>query len=614
MCGEDPNIVFPPNEYKGMIEGYVEPMGVKAKVYLYEDSLLDSTTNGLNNGHFFFSNVPYGTYKLKFVADSFTTISQIFHLSDNFSSSGIISLEKRPSQILIIDPEENSTISYLTNSCFSDTMFNLFIRFDKSIPISRLYNEIKVTPDLPFNIIYNSNYDDSIIRLCISSTLFFKQKVLSFTIHGEIQSDPQFQTYFDHQFNLFPDTSQLKEAVRRQFFTAPYPSALNNTLKSNNSVSFTFRNVMDHQSVEKSIHLEPESSCDFIWTKTSFGEELGIMLSNPVKANSTLAVTFDTTMMTKDSIHPELPLFFTFKTVPLYLVSAEPNYFNRDVNQSFKYIFNLPVDSASFCNTFSLTPKVDSINVIFSNNYKNIEITHKPLINNTTYTISIDTSVTALNGEKLSTFYKQKFYTNANMNKLRDLIYNTIPVDTFRNTSTSQEIQVNFTTVMKVNSVEERFSITPAILTTFSWEGGKTLKIKPMQPFKAQTLYTAKFDSGFTSADNDTGISFLFSFKTAPVQLTQYFPYNEETGVSPLHSIDLAFNTEIDSAALYKYIQFTPAVDSISIFRNGNGFNIVHTPFLKNTEYIFIISDQLTDLYGVKSGKEYKITFKTAGN
>jgi hypothetical protein len=598
-----------------MISGYVEPLGVKAKVYLYEDSLLDSTTNGLNNGYFFFNNVPYGTYKLMFVADSFTTISQIFHLSDNYYSSGIISLEHHPSQIRFMNPAENSTISYLSNSCFSDTMFNLTIRFDSYIPSSRLYNLITVTPDLPFKInITDTYYRDSTYQLSIPSSLFFKQKVISFKIYGEISTIVPSQTYFDFNFKLFPDTSQLKESVRRQFFTAPYPKSPNSTLKRNDLVNFTFRRPMDHQSVEKSIHLEPDCIHDFIWTNSSFSEEFEVVLLNPLKANSTLTITFDSTMMTKDSIHPETLIPFTFRTVPLLILSSDPDYLCQDLNPTFKYDFNFSVDSTSFCKAFSVTPKVDSLKFIFSNYHKNIEITHKPLTDKTMYTIVIDSSVSAISGEKLLIPFEQRLYTSIIENKYRDLVSLTFPSDTFGYISSNQNIKVSFANTMRTRSVEERFSIIPAILTTFSWEGGKTLTIKPMQPFKAQTLYTAKFDLGFTSTDNDTGTSLQFCFKTAPIILVHYMPYNEEINVSPLHSIILEFNTEIDSAALYKYIQFTPAVDSISISRNESGFNIGHAPFLKNTEYNFIISDQLTDLYGVKSGKEYKITFKTAGN
>jgi hypothetical protein len=181
MCSEDPDIVFPPRENKGMISGFVEPAGVKAKVYLSKDSLVDSTTNGIGNGYFFFNNVPFGTYKLQFVSDSFTTISQIFDLSYNYYSSGITSLERLPSQIGYIIPESNTTVSYLTNASFPDTMFNLTIGFNSRISASRFYDLIKVSPSIPFKIIPSSTYDDPTIIVAIPSTIFFKQKVVYLT-------------------------------------------------------------------------------------------------------------------------------------------------------------------------------------------------------------------------------------------------------------------------------------------------------------------------------------------------------------------------------------------------------------------------------------------------
>lgn len=612
MCSEDPDIVFPQKENKGMISGFVEPLGVKTKVYLFKDSLVDSTTNGIGNGYFFFSNVPFGTYKLQFVADSFTTISQIFDLSDNYYSSGITSLERLPSQIGYIIPEGNTTVSYMTKASFPDTMFNLIIGFNNRISVSQLYDLIKVSPTIPFKIIPFSTYNDPTINVAIPSTIFFKQKVVSFNIHGEISTDPSSKAYFDYSFNLYPDTTQLKEAVLRQFFTAPYTSSQFNNLTSNDLVNFTFRKAMDRQSVEKSIHLEPSVSHDFIWTNSSFGEEFGIILLNPLEANSTLAITFDTTMMRKDSVHPEQPLFFTFKATPLSIVSIEPTYTIKQSDQPFKVVFNLSVDSTLFCKAFSITPTVDSLNFVFSNNHKNVEILHKPLKNNTRYTLTVDSLVKALSGEKLLIPFRQSFYTSLTVNRKLNLVSNTTPGDTSGYTNTSQNIQIRFLNTMRTSSVEERCSITPATLVSFAWEGSKILTVKPIQPFKSQTLYTIKFDSGFTTTDNDTGTFFLSYFKTTPIMLKSYSPYNEQINIDPLREVVLEFNTEIDSATLSKFIQFSPPVDSISTIKKGTYFIIQHAPFLRRTEYTFVISDQLPDLYGIKSGKDFKLTFKTA--
>jgi hypothetical protein len=219
---------------------------------------------------------------------------------------------------------------------------------------------------------------------------------------------------------------------------------------------------MDRQSVEKSVHLEPSISHDFIWTNSSFGEEFGIVLSNPLEANSTLAITFDTTMMRKDSTHPEQPLLFTFKATPLSIVSVEPTYTIKLPDQPFKFVFNLPVDSSSFYKAFSITPTVDSLNFIFSNNHKNIEIQHKPLKNNTRYTLIVDSLVRALSGEKLLTPFRQSFYTNLTVNRKLNLVSSTTPGDTSGYTNTSQSIQIRFLNSMRTSSVEERCSITPA--------------------------------------------------------------------------------------------------------------------------------------------------------
>jgi hypothetical protein len=96
------------------------------------------------------------------------------------------------------------------------------------------------------------------------------------------------------------------------------------------------------------------------------------------------------------------------------------------------------------------------------------------------------------------------------------------------------------------------------------------------------------------------------------LQLISCTPVNDLVNVAPETEIKLKFNTEIDTFSLLKNVTISPTVDSLSLKKLDSYIYIGHAPFKVNTFYTFTISGSLCDQYGVISGKEYRISFKTA--
>lgn len=607
MCGEDPDIVFPQKEYKGTIFGYVELWGVKAKVYLFESKVIDSIVPSQENGYFAFKNIPYGNYQLRIISDSFAVYTQYIECMSEFISVGKkITLSKKPSFILNIFPEENSAID-MNSHFFTDTSFVAYVKCNQKIPEKLFNSNFKISPQIVTSInCQDDPYYDSIFLISIPLYSFFQQPAITLTLDSRLWTAFKDSSNPGYTFTYHPDTSSKHEASRRYFFKAP---SLSSDIKNNNYAMFYFKKPMNHAVTEKSIRISPDFDPAFSWNSTSSEDVLLISFKQPLPHNSSITVSFDTTMMTADSVRPYTPITFTLQTPYLQITSSYPTFICDILNPTLRYTFNFPIDSQTFCKAYSITPQIDSLSFTFLNNYKAVAITGSTLKDLTGYQIMIDTSLIATTGERMNVPYKHSFHVFT-ATGIKNYISSITPSDTTTYQPCSSEIQITFSTSMNKQSVEKHLSITPEILANYSWNGSR-LTIEPLQLLKSNTLFTLTLDSGFTTSNNQICQPFKSFFKTNSLQLISCTPVNDQINVAPETEIKLKFNTEIDTFSLLKNVNISPTVDSLSLKKLDSYIYIKHAPFKVNTFYTFTIRGSLCDRYGVPSGKEYRISFKT---
>src|SRR4030042_3971528 len=151
-CSNNPEIVFPANRETSLISGYVSPAGITATVYIIDATTIDSVTSDVKTGYFSFSDVPYGSYQLKVVADSFGVFSQAISVSTPFVNLYALRLRAWPSQINYILPESKSILTTSFAPLFTDTTAVIKIVFNERMDTASIISGLNASPPLPWKL------------------------------------------------------------------------------------------------------------------------------------------------------------------------------------------------------------------------------------------------------------------------------------------------------------------------------------------------------------------------------------------------------------------------------------------------------------------------------
>ena len=218
---------------------------------------------------------------------------------------------------------------------------------------------------------------------------------------------------------------------------------------------------------------------------------------------------------------------FNFKTqASPKIVSVQPVSGERevDVNSGFKVTLDNPNDNVSDFE-FQFSPKVDFQVALDATKMVYTITPNSSLKENVEYNLKIRKSNVILNLEDKtvierddsSIVYDGNFTTKSGQNIdakniiLREPIKVTsiTPQNGWSAVSVNSKVKITFDHAVDKTSAEEKFSITPKVDGSFSWEGD-TLVFSPAKPFENTTLYTVNIDSGVRAV---SGLSSLETYK-----------------------------------------------------------------------------------------------------
>jgi hypothetical protein len=178
------------------------------------------------------------------------------------------------------------------------------------------------------------------------------------------------------------------------------------------AIHMRFAQRMDRPSVENSISLQPAANLEFFWSD----RELSVVPANSLDASTTVTLTIDTTAMTHDSVRFRVPIRLSFTTNdpdffrdhwPLHAAENAP----PEAPFFFESVYTL--DSSLFVAAFSIQPEPDSLTFSPANEHR-IRVHHGTLLPDTTYTITIDGSLSTRKGTLLGSDKKIVFHTGSN--------------------------------------------------------------------------------------------------------------------------------------------------------------------------------------------------------
>ncbi len=615
-CGGDHQITFPQVPTKGIINGYIDPVGVKSTVVLINVAVVDSVYPDSATGYFEFKDINYGSYKIIVKADSFGTINTVVRLTSGIYTLGSVVLTRYPSLISAVSPRDNSVINYERTS--NDSTVEFCFSFKKPVNKETFFENFSISPALPYRLSKESINDyRHDIYIEIPGVYLFLYPKVTFTFKKGISSIYFEPLEFDYSVSYFPDTSKVNDLIYRNFFSSVIPQNNAQAVSVSTDLKLRFKKPMDRASVESALIIKPDTKFEMNWQNTDDGgEQLTMQFADLLKKGITYIVTIDSSAKSADGIRFPRPVTTMFTTDRMKVVTFSPNAKEMYVSDSkiLTYTFSYPVDSASFMNAFSITPPVDSLQLLFFDNKKTVMVLHQDFILDTIYTVALDTTLIAYTGEHLSPAFKQTFFTG-----LTDSIHSasciqkTYPLDSTSVIECDDDIVVTFTGAMDRQSVTDRVAVTPALPVDFIWLSTSTLQIKKLQQLRSNTKYVVTIDSGYFTADHRTrGSGYMFKFLTKPLRVTSFYPLFGQVNVSSAQDITLTFSTPVDTVSLLSNLYFNPPVDSVKCSRDKDGkYYLKHAEFKDDTDYEFFLGDSVADKYGIVSGKSFTIKFKT---
>lgn len=239
-----------------------------------------------------------------------------------------------------------------------------------------------------------------------------------------------------------------------------------------------------------------------------------------------------------------------------------------------------------------------------------------------TYAITIGTGAKDSSGKFLRFPLKFKFKTVQSYTSQSGIQTTPIHGDINVQPLDYRGISLKFPRRMEKQSTEVAISISPNVNKIFLWVEDNYISIYTGGPFLSDTLITVAVDS--TAKDKDgikLGHRFTFSFRTAPVTLTNSYPSNGEIYVSTGKTIQMNFNTYIDLTSIKNGFSISPALTGTFSYYNSGSYDspsqIIFTPtaaMLPNTKYTVTLSNLVKDIYGIKMKTPQSFSFITRPN
>jgi hypothetical protein len=373
---------------------------------------------------------------------------------------------------------------------------------------------------------------------------------------------------------------------------------------------------MNETSVEQALSVVPQEPMNLFWTATPQGQHLlRIVFPSSLAPATHYILRIDSTAYTGDSAALAVPVALSFTTVFFRVNNYTPlrGTVNVPVDTPFSYEFDLPVDSASFYEAFSIMPAVDSLWIVMLDSSKKVVVHHSWLLSRQSYTVAIDTGLVNLKGTHLRTGFGQSFVTGVYPSILRSVT----PADTFVPVATGDTIIVEFSGSMVPASFTDRLRFTPDIpyITRWTTPQASRLEIIALQTLRSNTIYTLTIDSGYTTAYGITGNSIVSRFKTERLRVIALSPWHNRINVPAGSPCKFTFNTPVDTASFLSNITADPEVDSLVIIPADDGTTVAvslgHSPFKETTRYTITLGDGITDIYGAPMEQEFTFSFTT---
>jgi len=176
------------------------------------------------------------------------------------------------------------------------------------------------------------------------------------------------------------------------------------------------------------------------------------------------------------------------------------------------------------------------------------------------------------------------------------------PANGVQNFPLTAPIQIQFSTLMNYQSVENSFFLVPEVNGRFVWEiisGNSKLSFYPVDQYISNLSYVIILTTDAKTIYGDSlSIDLVSNFKTEGVKITTTIPENEATFISPQSAIYVYFNSKMDRQSVEQNFSISPI--KMGNFRWFDSRRFSFQPgayFASNTEYTITIGAEARDIY-----------------
>jgi hypothetical protein len=247
-------------------------------------------------------------------------------------------------------------------------------------------------------------------------------------------------------------------------------------------------------------------------------------------------------------------------------------------------------------------------------------LARKDCYTDTTYTITLSTTAKDTAGNYLEFPLTYRFSTVQSASTQNAILTEPEHGDIYVDPMDNSSIYMTFPRRMDQASVESALTISPRSDAIYVWPSGNQVRIYTGGPLMCETLYEIHLDENALDLDGVAmGEPFDFSFETEPVEVEGTQPNSGEIFVLRDSDISIRFNTYMVLSSVRAAFNIDPEVsgDFIRGYRYGENRpkDVItlrpHSELRPNTKYTVTIGTEAYDLHGTNLQEEYTFAFVT---
>jgi hypothetical protein len=402
--------------------------------------------------------------------------------------------------------------------------------------------------------------------------------------------------------------STFATAAFKVISTTPRDGDMMSDLRS--PISFTFSGPVDSRTLLESILFTPPIS-GVLSNTLGGGSIVSFTPDNGWVGGKQYRATVSTGVRATNGAPLSLPSTLRFSTALFGVISTSPSdgETNVPVDQRIYVYFNNRILPIGISSAFSIQPSIPGQVSTVPNGTHIQFIPYPGFTIGTTYTVRIGTSLRVPNGDSLSSPFTFSFSTRPFR------VVQTFPSNGEENFSMVTGIQVNFSDPIDTGSVRSAFSVVPNVPGGFSMIPGDSFFIfGPTRGWRGGTIYTVSIGPSMRAANGGTlGTEYRFSFKTVPFMVTQTYPDSGETGVSRRVTLQIRFNSGLDTTSLPRGFTISPYIPGfITGYSGFTSFYFYSTSlFYARTTYTVTVGTAIRSLAGDSLATPYIFPFTT---